>query len=198
MSDLKRSPSAPRPKLQPVPTEMATSSFLRNSTQATLDEFDQRQLRDALGTFITGVTVVTTRDKNGVAHGLTANSFTSVSLEPPLILWSQAVTSRSYSAFREAEHFAINILAEDQTEISAHFAKSSGDKFSGIPHHSGLGDVPVVEGAAAHLECVKVQSILIGDHMLHIGRVERIGKSSRRPLAFSRGKYVRALACDEA
>lgn len=161
---------------------------------ATFEDFSERQLRDALGTFVTGVTVVTTRDKNGVAHGVTANSFSSVSLEPPLILWSQAVTSRSYSAFRDTDHFAINILADDQVGISNHFAKSCEDKFSGVAYRCGLGDVPVVDGAAAYLECVKVESHLVGDHMLYIGRVERIGKSSRQALAYSGGKYMRAFS----
>jgi flavin reductase (DIM6/NTAB) family NADH-FMN oxidoreductase RutF len=161
---------------------------------ATIEHFDQRQLRDALGTFVTGVTVVTTRDKNGVAHGVTVNSFSSVSIEPPLILWSQALTSRSYSAFRDTDHFAVSILADDQVAISNHFAKSHDDKFSGVAHSCGLGDVPVVDGAAAFLECVKVESHLVGDHMLYIGRVERIGKSSRQGLAFSDGKYMRACS----
>ena len=161
---------------------------------ATFGDFDQRQLRDALGTFVTGVTVVTTRDKDGVAHGVTANSFCSVSLDPPLILWSQALTSRSYSAFRDTEHFAVNILAEDQAAISNHFAKSRDDKFNGVAYRCGLGDVPVVDGAAAYLECVKVESHLVGDHMLYIGRVERIGKSFRQALAFGGGKYMRACS----
>lgn len=163
---------------------------------ATTENFDQRELRDALGTFVTGVTVVTTRDKNGVAHGVTANSFSSVSMEPPLILWSQALTSRSYSAFRDTDHFAVNILAEDQVAISNHFAKSRDDKFDGVAHRSGLGEVPVVDGAAACLECVKVESHLVGDHMVYIGRVERIGKSARQGLAFSGGKYMRACSHD--
>jgi flavin reductase (DIM6/NTAB) family NADH-FMN oxidoreductase RutF len=158
----------------------------------TTEKFDQRQLRDALGAFVTGVTVVTTRDKDGIAYGVTANSFSSVSLEPPLILWSLSLTSRSCCAFRDTDHFTVNILAEDQVDISNHFAKSQVDKFNGIAHRSGLGKVPVVDGAAAYLECVKVESLLVGDHMLYIGRVERIGKSSRKSLAFSGGKYMRA------
>lgn len=159
---------------------------------ATIEHFDQRQLRDALGTFVTGVAVMTTRDKDGVAHGVTANSFSSVSLEPPLILWSHALTSRSYFAFRDANHFAVNILAEDQMAISNHFAHSRDDKFNGVAHRAGLGDAPIIGGAAAYLECVKVESYLVGDHMLYIGRVERIGKSPRKALAFSGGKYMRA------
>ena len=152
--------------------------------------FDPRQLRDVLGTFVTGVTVVTTRDKSGTAHGVTANSFSSVSLDPPLVLWSQSLTSKSYPAFRDSDHFAVNILADDQVAISNHFAKSREDKFSGIAHTVGIGDVPVLDGAAGHLECVKVAAYPSGDHVIYIGRVERIGSSSRRGLAYSSGKYV--------
>lgn len=157
---------------------------------------DPRQLRNVLGTFVTGVTVVTTRDQAGVDHGVTANSFSSVSLEPPLVLWSQALTSRSYPAFRDSERFAVNILADDQVSISNHFAKSREDKFSGIAHAQGLGGVPLLDGAAAHLECIKVASWPGGDHIVYLGRVERFGQSSRRPLAFGSGKYLVAYAHD--
>ncbi len=158
--------------------------------------FDQRALRNVLGTFVTGVTVVTTRDKEGTAHGVTANSFSSLSLDPPLVLWSQALTSRSFPAFRDSDHFAVNILADDQVDVSNQFAKSRDDKFSGIAHRAGIGDVPVLDGAAAHLECVKLASHLSGDHMLFIGRIERIGHYSRKGLAFGAGSYLRAYAYD--
>jgi hypothetical protein len=94
--------------------------------------FDSRDLRRVLGTFVTGVTVVTTTDDEGRFHGVTANSFSSVSLDPPLVLWSQAVKSHSHPAFFKAERFAVNILAEDQIELSQRFAKSSLEKFAGI------------------------------------------------------------------
>lgn len=158
--------------------------------------FDQRQLRDVLGTFVTGVTVVTTRDEYGVAHGVTANSFSSVSLDPPLVLWSQSLNSRSYPFFRDSKRFAVNILADDQIGISNHFARSHDDKFSGIAHSDGLGRVPVLEGAAAHLECVQVAAYPSGDHVVYIGQVERIGHSSRRALAFCGGRYMVAHSCD--
>lgn len=162
----------------------------------TLTSFDKRQLRNVLGTFTTGVTIVTTRDGSGVAHGLTANSFSSVSLDPPLVLWSQSVTAKSYPAFRDSEHFAINILADDQVAISNHFAKSQDDKFHGIAHSTGLGDVPVLDGTAAHLECVKVASYPGGDHVVFLGRVERVSHSNRRPLAFGSGRYMVAYSHD--
>ena len=155
-----------------------------------LATFDKRQLRNVLGTFTTGVTIVTTRTADGKAHGVTANSFSSVSLDPPLVLWSQALTSKSHSAFMDGEHFVVNILADDQVEVSNHFAKSQEDKFAGIPHEDGLGGAPVIGGSAAHLECVKVATYPGGDHVVYIGRVERVGQSHRRPLAFSAGRYA--------
>ena len=157
---------------------------------AILTTYDSRQLRNVLGTFTTGVTVVTTRDLEGVYHGVTANSFSSVSLEPPLVLWSQALTSRSFAAFQDSEHFAVNILADDQIALSNQFAKSKDDKFAGVPFSEGLGGVPVLEGTVAHFECTKVAAYRAGDHVIYLGRVARVGYSGRRPLAFAHGRYM--------
>jgi len=158
--------------------------------------FDPRQLRNVLGAFVTGVTVVTTRDAAGVAHGVTANSFSSVSLEPPLVLWSQALTSKSYPAFHASSHFTVNILAEDQVELSNHFARSRDDKFDGVGAEDGLNGSPVLAGAAAHLECVKVAEYPGGDHVIYLGQVQRIGHAERRPLAFGAGRYMAAYGHD--
>jgi flavin reductase (DIM6/NTAB) family NADH-FMN oxidoreductase RutF/DNA-binding IclR family transcriptional regulator len=163
---------------------------------AYLSKFDQRQLRNVLSTFTTGVTVVTTRAADGKAYGVTVNSFSSVSLDPPLVLWSQATTSSSFSAFQATDSFAVNILAEDQIEVSNHFAKSQDDKFKGIAHREGINGVPVIDGAAAHLECIKVATYPGGDHVVYVGRVERISHSHRRPLAFSCGRYAVPYAHD--
>src|ERR1700726_462715 len=114
---------------------------------------DSRELRRTLGTFVTGVTVVTTIDGEGRFHGLTANSFSSVSLDPPLVLWSQAVKTHSHSVFFNAERFAVNILAEDQIELSNRFAKSSHDKFADLEVDIGVGGVPLLRGCSAWLQC---------------------------------------------
>jgi len=161
-----------------------------------LTSFDSRQLRNVLGTFTTGVTIVTTRDGNGVPHGVTANSFSSVSLEPPLVLWSQALTSKSLAAFRESDYFAVNILADDQVAISQHFARSQDDKFANMEYSDGLGGVPVLRGTVAHFECVKVAAYPAGDHIIYLGRVERVSHSGRRPLAFAHGRYMVPYAHD--
>lgn len=162
----------------------------------TAPTFDKRELRDVLGTFVTGVTVVTTRAVSGKAYGVTANSFSSVSLDPPLVLWSQSVSSSSHPAFRDNDHFAVNILADDQVHLSNHFAKSQEDKFSGIAHSDGIGGAPMLRGAAAHIECVKVATYPGGDHVVFLGRVERITQGSGRPLAFGQGRYMVPYAHD--
>jgi len=177
-----------------MPTDTATPPVIAQVMQpATIDP---RQLRNVLGTFVTGVTVVTTRDGNGTDHGVTANSFSSVSLDPPLVLWSQSLSSKSYPAFRDSERFVVNILADDQVGISNHFAKSREDKFRSIEYRAGLGGAPILEGAAAHLECIKVAAYPGGDHVVYLGRVENFAQSSRRPLAFGAGKYMVAYSHD--
>ena len=157
---------------------------------------DSRELRNTLGAFTTGVTVVTTVDSAGKQHGVTANSFSSVSLDPPLILWSQALTSRSYAAFRDSEHFVVNIMADDQVHVSNQFAKSGDDKFAGIPVSEGIGGVPVIDGCAAHFECTKVAAYPGGDHVVYLGRIEKMKRAPRRALAFGEGRYMVTFAHD--
>ncbi|VTU15098.1 p-hydroxyphenylacetate 3-hydroxylase, reductase component [Variovorax sp. PBL-H6] len=153
------------------------------------ETFDARQFRDALGAFVTGVTVVTTVDADGKPHGLTANSFSSVSLDPPLVLWSQSLKAPSHPIFSEAAHFCVSILADDQVDISNRFARP-GNKFDGVPTRQGIAGIPLIEGSAATLECTKVTSYPGGDHTVFIGRVRSIERSDRRPLAFGGGKYL--------
>ncbi|MGE4336096.1 MAG: flavin reductase family protein [Pigmentiphaga sp.] len=157
--------------------------------------FDSRELRDVLGQFITGVTIVTTVDTNGKPQGLTANSFSSVSLDPPLVLWSQSRAAPSHRAFSSCEHFAIHILANDQIQLSNRFAQS-GDKFAGLPLTKGIGGVPLLDGCAARLECRHVTNHPGGDHLVFIGHIERIQKDSRPPLAFGGGRYLAVLPHD--
>ncbi|MDM0026667.1 flavin reductase [Variovorax saccharolyticus] len=159
-------------------------------------DFDSRQLRQVLGAFPTGVTVVTTIDDAGKPYGVTANSFSSVSLDPPLILWSQSMKSTSHHAFRDAERFVVNIMADDQVHVANQFAKSGDDKFSGIAVRPGLGGVPIIDGSAAYLECVKVAAYPGGDHTVFIGKVEHIDRAPRDSLAFGDGRYKVTFAHD--
>src|SRR5262249_46680483 len=118
---------------------MALSKDLASSHQAQVhstsaEGFNTRELRNALGSFATGVTIITTRDRDGKPHGMTANSFSSVSLNPPLVLWSSSLYAQSLPAFQESPHFCVNILAHDQIELSNKFAKQSDDKFLDVDH----------------------------------------------------------------
>lgn len=160
--------------------------------------FDSRDLRRVLGTFVTGVTVVTTIDRNGQFHGVTANSFSSVSLDPPLVLWSQAVKSHSHPAFFGAERFAVNILAEDQIELSKRFAKSSPDKFAGIDVDIGRSGVPLLRDCSARLQCRVVSRVPGGDHTIYVGEVLAIDQAERKPLVFGNGRYLLADPHDQA
>jgi flavin reductase (DIM6/NTAB) family NADH-FMN oxidoreductase RutF/DNA-binding IclR family transcriptional regulator len=160
--------------------------------------FDSRDLRRVLGTFVTGVTVVTTTDDEGTFHGVTANSFSSVSLDPPLVLWSQAIKSHSHTAFFKAERFAVNILAEDQIELSKRFAKSSHEKFAGIDVDIGFGGVPLLRDCSARLQCRVVSRVPGGDHTIYVGEVVAIDRAERKPLVFGNGQYLLADPHDMA
>jgi flavin reductase (DIM6/NTAB) family NADH-FMN oxidoreductase RutF len=155
-----------------------------------MSAFDPRDLRNCLGTFVTGVTIVTTLDTSGNPVGITANSFSSVSLEPPLVLWSQALAARSYPVFRDAERFIINILAEDQKHLSTRFAKPGEDKFAGTLIRKGIGGLPIIDGCSAYLECVKVATYPGGDHAVQLGRVVNFERTELQPLAFHAGRYM--------
>ena len=149
---------------------------------------DFKQFRSALGQFATGVTVITTRDKKGVPFGVTANSFNSVSLDPPMVLWSLAKTSSSMEAFSSAESFAVHILSAGQQDLSNRFAKSGGDKFAGLNlPKSGL---PLLEGCAARFICRTAYKYEGGDHIIFVGEVEEFDADSSAPLLFIKGQYA--------
>jgi flavin reductase (DIM6/NTAB) family NADH-FMN oxidoreductase RutF len=155
-----------------------------------MPSFDLRDLRNCLGTFVTGVTIVTTLDAAGNPVGITANSFSSVSLEPPLVLWSQALSARSFPTFRDAHRFIINILAEGQTHLSKRFAQAGEDKFANTVIRKGIGGLPIIDGCSAFLECVKVATYPGGDHAVQLGQVENFERTELHPLAFHAGRYM--------
>ena len=162
---------------------------LVHSTSA--EGFNTRELRNALGSFATGVTIITTRDRDGKPHGMTANSFTSVSLNPPLVLWSSSLYAQSLPAFQESSHFCVNILAYDQIELSNKFAKQADDKFVNVDHIIPESGAPVIVGSAAHFECRNEFRHYGGDHIIFIGHVERFAYTDKPTLLFGRGKYMR-------
>ena len=154
------------------------------------EAFDPRELRDVLGQFATGVTVVTTRGDHDAPVGLTANSFSSVSLDPPLVAWNINLQAPSLSAFREHPSFAINILCEDSKDMAMHFARPSEDKFGTIDWQTGVDGVPILNAAAATIECQTEARIPAGDHEICIGRVIRFQSANRQPLVFHQGQFL--------
>ena len=153
---------------------------------------DARTLRDALGCFATGVTVVTTLDEEGQPVGLTANSFTSVSLDPPLLLVCIAKSAGSLNAMEAAENFAVNVLHIGQQPTSNLFAKSGEDRFAATPWRRGHNGAPLLSGALAHFECRRHALHEGGDHVILVGEVVRARFEPRRdPLLYFRGKYRR-------
>lgn len=149
---------------------------------------DPIELRKTLGCFLTGVTVVTTQNAAGERRGFTANSFTSVSLTPPLVLVCLSEKASSFEAFSEAGHFAVNVLSEDQKDVSALFASKQPDKFSSLSVTAVEGS-PILEGTSAWLACSTHQKVRCGDHLILIGKVEALGRSNAAPLGYYSGNY---------
>ena len=151
---------------------------------------DPIALRRAFGTFVTGVTVITTREADGTPRGMTANSFTSVSLDPPLLLVCVAKSASSYAAFTGADCFAVNILHEGQVGVSATFASKAPDKFQSVNHDAVHTGAPVLTDSLTWFDCSRDTSIDAGDHAILIGRVRAFGTSPTAPLGFCRGRYA--------
>ena len=150
---------------------------------------DQRHLRQALGRFATGVTVVTTRTTEGKLEALTANSFAAVSLDPPLVLWSLWRNATSLPSFCESGYFAVNVLAADQCDLSRHFAMSAENKFANVASAIGLGGCPLLSDTLASFQCTTENTVVGGDHIIFIGRVHRATYRNGEPLIFSAGQY---------
>ncbi|MDK9702967.1 MAG: flavin reductase family protein [Sulfuritalea sp.] len=154
---------------------------------------DTRRLRDALGEYATGVAVITARAADGTPAGVTINSFASVSLQPPLVLWSLGLQSPALAVFESCSHYAVNVLAADQVEFSQRFAQSHGDKFAGIDMEVGAGGTPLLPGCSAWFECRNEMRHPGGDHLIFVGHVENFRRESKPPLIFHGGRY-RTLA----
>jgi 4-hydroxyphenylacetate 3-hydroxylase, reductase component len=169
-----------------------TSSGTRHLAEDGDPSDDQRAFRRALGQFATGVAIMTASAGDRLA-GVTANSFSSVSLDPPLVLWSLERKAQSLPIFREASHFAVNVLAANQVALSTRFARSGPEKFSETTWMPGNGGAPLIEGVAACFECVRTAEYDGGDHLILIGRVERFARFEREVLVFAHGRYGLAV-----
>jgi flavin reductase (DIM6/NTAB) family NADH-FMN oxidoreductase RutF len=154
---------------------------------------DPRDFRNALGTYATGVTIITALAPDGKPYGLTCNSFASVSLNPPLVLWSLGMFSNGLSIFQNASHFTVNVLDASQQELSNRFAKSSEDKFVGVEWTPGVGKTPVLTNCVANFQCRAANRYYGGDHIIFLGAVEAYKYNRQEPLLFARGAYGRFM-----
>lgn len=182
-------------------TGLTTGLGRASETQGSLFQSDLRlvnrvngqlaanELRGALGRFATGVAIVTTHASSGPV-GLTINSFSSVSLDPPLVLWSLRKDSSSLAEFAQATHYAINVLAVEQEALAKQFASKIQNKFDGVRCEPGISGAPVLSGCLAQFECRLAQSIECGDHIILIGEVEQARFGDAQPLLFYAGSFL--------
>jgi 3-hydroxy-9,10-secoandrosta-1,3,5(10)-triene-9,17-dione monooxygenase reductase component len=170
-----------------------TSKQPPNKAEIELAEYeavDPTGYRRALSCFATGVAVVTALDGNGAKAGITINSFSSVSLDPPLILWSVAEDSTSYDIFTRAGYFAVHVLSRQQQELSGRFAQRAGDKFAGLDCREGISGVPILGEYAALFECSTEHVYPGGDHKIIVGRVHRFEARDAEPLVLHRSRFL--------
>lgn len=159
-----------------------------------MTDFDTRQLRNTLGSYATGVTVVTALDPDGKPRAMTANSFSSVSLDPPLVLWSIGNDSTGFDVFTKCKSFAIHILKQDQEELSGRFASREARTFDDIAMEHGIGGIPLFGDYLARFQCEIHQCVPAGDHVIIIGKVLDMEQKEGAPLVFQGGKYRQILA----
>jgi len=155
--------------------------------------FDPQAFRAALGTFTTGVTIITTQAEDGTPVGITANSFNSVSLNPPLVLWSLAKNARSLPVFSEGRHWNVHVLSTEQETLSGRFARQGEDKFAEIELDTGISAAPLLQDCTARFQCRTAFQYEGGDHVIFVGEVLAFDHSDRAPLAFQSGQYALAM-----
>ena len=170
---------------------MAQAAARRVEVDGMTPEDDGRDYRRALGSFATGITVVTCGSADGRRAGLTVNSFTSVSLEPPLVSWCLAMRAFSFELFDAAPYFAVNVLAREQEPLVQHFASRLEDKFEAVEAAPGLGGAPLLAGCVARFECRRIDRVRAGDHVIYVGQVERYARFEGEPLVLVQGRYGR-------
>ncbi len=163
---------------------------MAHPTRRSLPPTDPAHFRDCLSRFATGVTVIATRDGDGRHVGLTANSFNSLSLDPPLILWSLAGTASTLEVFKGRRYFSVSVLAVDQVDIARRFASRAPDRFAGVGLHEGIEGIPLIDGALAWFECERLTQLHHGDHWLFIGEVKRCAMDEGSPLVFRHGEFA--------
>ncbi|MFN4328741.1 MAG: flavin reductase family protein [Limnobacter sp.] len=168
-----------------------SGDFTRGEKRDGEAELDAHLFRQALSQFATGITIITTRKADGSYAGVTANSFNSVSLHPPLVLWSLSKKSSNNDAFAQAEHFGVSVLAAEQQDLSAHFSTFKGDRFAGLTVQEGLGGCPLIPDALAHFECRIKSRYEEGDHTIMIGEVIKCDFREGEALVYRSRKYFK-------
>ena len=166
----------------------------RNEYARDNSALDPRDFRKALGNYATGVTVITAAGENGQPVGLTCNSFASVSLNPPLILWSLVSYSPNMANFQNASHFTVNVLGASQRHLAKQFATPAADKFAGVSWTPGLGDAPILADNVATFQCRSADRYYGGDHVIFLGAVEAYSYNEGEPLLFAQGGFGQFLA----
>ena len=160
------------------------------SSSAGPPEFDTRHFRNALSQFATGVTIITTRLPDGTFLGLTASSFNSVSLDPPLVLWSLSQNASSLPVFTGNSHYVINVLSGNQAALAERFAMRIDNRFEGVEFELSHTGLPILKGVAAWFECHNRSRYPEGDHVIFVGEVERCDLAPQSALVFHNGKFV--------
>lgn len=163
---------------------------LRAAQHETSQAIEPRQFRNALGHFATGVTVITACSPGGELVGVTANSFNSVSLDPPMVLWSLSKASRGIQFFLDATYFCVNVLAADQVSLSNHFASKKEQKFADLEFETGLGGTPMLYDCAARFQCKTAFTYEGGDHLIFVGEVVAFDETGKQGLVYHQGKYA--------
>lgn len=159
----------------------------------TTTHLDPLELRRVFGRFATGVTVITSRTPDGIRLGVTANSFNTVSLTPPIVLWSLSAQSPSLAGYRAAGRFVVNVLALDQLTLSQRFSRPAPDRFAGVDVRDSPDGQPVLAGCSASIECRVLSDQRVGDHVLFLGQVERFTHRAAAPLLFCGGQYQQGV-----
>lgn len=173
-----------------ISVKLMDMSLTPTSARARPPQFSSTEFRTALGMFATGVTIVTARASDGTLVGLTANSFNSVSLAPPLVLWSLSQAASSMDAFRKGSHYAINILGADQQALAQRFATRGVDRFADVDFVEGTCGAPLLAGAVATFECFNRSRYVEGDHVIFVGEVEHCAhRAGAAPLLYHGGKF---------
>jgi len=173
-----------------IPMSSSSSRLDLGSPEPVFPDQEKRLLRNTLGAFATGVTVVTALARDGTPLGVTVNSFASVSLDPPLVLWSQVKTAPSHPEFLCAETIVINVLSAQQEHLSRQFSRPSSQKFEGVEHSLTPCGTPVLDGCAATFVCEIEDHYYGGDHTIHLCRIKSYTNHQRPPLIFCQGAYI--------